>query len=82
MRGSGSYDAGRVNARQQFRGLLGKIRNPKLFSDFLGLTWRVVKDTLEDYTIKLCVDTRVVFSKVADSGYENPNGFVFSGSSG
>ena len=46
--GGGSYDAGRMNAGQQLRGQFGKIWDAKLISDFPGLIWRAIKDTLEN----------------------------------
>ena len=80
--GRGSHDAGRMNAGQQLRGQFGKIWDSKLLSDFPGLIWRTVKDALENYAIKLGVNTSMVFPQVPDSGYENPDGFVVSRSSG
>ena len=80
--GGGSHDAGRMNAGQQLRGQFGKIGDTKLLSDFPGLIWRAIKDALENYVIKLGVNASVVFPKVPDSDHENPNGLVFSRSSG
>ena len=80
--GGGSHDAGRMNAGQQLRGQFGKIWDSKLLSDFPGLIWRAIKDALENYVIKLGVNASVVFPKVPNSDHENPNGLVFSRSSG